>query len=204
MRACKRGSGNDGGTKYRLVKCNSRCGWRSKLSCEWRKTFVPGQCVPRPRKFSPYFLSSLVLNNVIQNWGSQPFQNNVAIEHWGRGRLGEYSIVWSTVLAPSGTTYATVYVAANNKIITASCDPGSFSLTAIPADATPTTGTLTGYSLKVDLGRGQTLHLTITIAEVVSNDAPVYVRWTGSMSGRVSGGKLITGGVATFEEFNLS
>jgi hypothetical protein len=113
-------------------------------------------------------------------------------------------MVWSIVVAPDSTTYATVYVAANNKIITASCDPGSFSLTPIPANGDPTKGTLTGYSLKVDLGGGKTLDFNVTIVEVVSNNPPVYMRWTGSIAGSVSGGKPITGGVATFEEFNLS
>lgn len=56
----------------------------------------------------------------------------------------------------------------------------------------------------MDLGGGNTLDFNVTIVEVVSNAAPVYMRWTGSIAGSVSGGKLITGGVATFEEFNLS
>ncbi|KAK9364411.1 hypothetical protein V1509DRAFT_66792 [Lipomyces kononenkoae] len=138
------------------------------------------------------------------NWGSQPFQNNVAQEHWGRGRLGEYSLVWSTVVAPDGTNYSTVYVAANDKIITASCDPKSFSITPIPVNGDPIKGTLTGYELKLDLGEGMTLDFNVTIIETVSNAAPVYMRWTGSIAGSVSGGKVITDGVATFEEFNLS
>ena len=68
----------------------------------------------------------------------------------------------------------------------------------------PTKGTLTGYALEVDLGRGKTLDFNVTIVEVVSNAAPVYMRWSGSIAGSVSGGELVTGGVATFEEFNLS
>jgi hypothetical protein len=95
-------------------------------------------------------------------------------------------------------------VAANDKIITASCDPNSFSITPIPVNGDPTKDTLTGYALEVDLGGGKTLDFNVTIVEVVSNAAPVYMRWTGSIAGSVSGGKLITEGVATFEEFNLS
>ncbi len=42
------------------------------------------------------------------------------------------------------------------------------------------------------------------IAEVFLNAAPVYMRWTGSMVGRLNGGDLIQDGTAAFEQFNLT
>lgn len=66
-----------------------------------------------------------------------------------------------------------------------------------------TTGTLTGFALQIDLGREKALNVTITIVQVVDNNAPLYTRWTGSLTGRVTGGEFITGGVAIFEEFDL-
>lgn len=95
-------------------------------------------------------------------------------------------------------------MAAKGKIITTSCDPNSFSINPIPVNGDPTKDTLTGYALEVDVGGGKTLDFNVTIVEVALNAAPVYMRWTGSISGSISGGKLITGGVAIFEEFNLS
>jgi hypothetical protein len=74
------------------------------------------------------------------------------LEHWGRGRLGEYSIVWSTVVAPDGTKYGSVYVATNGKIINASRDLESFSLTPVYSNGSATNSALTGYAMQVDLG----------------------------------------------------
>lgn len=138
------------------------------------------------------------------NWGSQPFQNNLVIEHWGHGRLGEYSIVWSNVIAPDGTDHRTVYVAAKNEIIFASCAPGSFDIQPTYTGGTATTGTQSGFALQVYLGEGKVLSLQATIAAVVSNAAPVHMRWTGSLVGHFTGGEVIHGGVSTFEQFNLT
>jgi hypothetical protein len=126
------------------------------------------------------------------------------VEHWGHGRLGAYSIVWSNVIAPDGTEYSTVYVAADDKIITASCGAESFDIQPTYANGTATTGTLSGFALRVDLGGAKVLSFQVTIAVVVTNAAPVYMRWTGSIVGSVSGGEVIHGGVATFEQFNLT
>ena len=63
-----------------------------------------------------------------QNWGSQPFQNNFAIEHWERGCVGNYSVLWAKVIALDGTEYRTAYVAVKDEISIASCASRSFDI----------------------------------------------------------------------------
>ena len=97
-----------------------------------------------------------------------------------------------------------MYVAAKNEIIFASCAPGSFDIQPTYTGGTATTGTQSGFALQVYLGEGKVLSLQATIAAVVSNAAPVYMRWTGSLVGHFTGGEVIYGGVSTFEQFNLT
>jgi hypothetical protein len=67
-----------------------------------------------------------------------------------------------------------------------------------------TTGTLTGYTLHVDLDSRNSLDFQVHIEHVAVNSAPVYMRWIGSLAGRLNGGEMISNGVALFEEFDLS
>lgn len=112
--------------------------------------------------------------------------------------------MWSRVTVPDGTEYATIYVSANQKILTASCNTTSFSLTPMYKNGNATTGTLTGYALEVNLVSGDALHVQVNIQQVAVDSAPVYRRWIGTMVGRLNGGNIIKDGVALFEEFDLS
>jgi hypothetical protein len=56
----------------------------------------------------------------------------------------------------------------------------------------------------VDLDHENSLDIQVKVEHVAFNSAPVYVRWIGSMSGRLNGGELMSNGAALFEEFNLS
>ena len=112
--------------------------------------------------------------------------------------------MWSTVTAPDGTDSATIYVAANEKILVASCDPKSFNMTSTYTNGDETTGTFTGYTFSVDLDSGDRLNFQVHVKQVAVNAAPVYMRWTGSLAGRLNGRDIIQNGVALFEEFDLS
>ncbi|KAH8775088.1 hypothetical protein BGZ57DRAFT_762719 [Hyaloscypha finlandica] len=140
------------------------------------------------------------------NWGAQPFQDAIIFEHWGRGRLGNYSIVWFTVSsAPDGRGYRAIYVAAHGHVLTASCSNKSFSLAPLYTNRTASSeGTLDGYALEVNLDSGDVLSIRVHIQQVAVDAAPLYVRRIGSMVGRLNGGEIIRDGVALFEEFDLS
>jgi hypothetical protein len=127
-------------------------------------------------------------------------------EHWGRGRLGNFSIVWSTVSsAPDGRGHRTIYVAAKGEILVASCSNKSFSLVSLYTNSTEASkGTFAGYALEVKLDSGDVLSVQVHIHQVAVDAAPYYMRWIGSMVGRLNGGEVIKDGVALFEEFDLS
>ena len=42
------------------------------------------------------------------------------------------------------------------------------------------------------------------VQQVAVDAAPLYMRWIGSVVGRLNGGEIIRDGVALFEEFDLS
>ncbi|KAE9363204.1 hypothetical protein N431DRAFT_498960 [Stipitochalara longipes BDJ] len=136
------------------------------------------------------------------NWGVEPVQEDVLYEHWGHGHLGDYSLVWFTITAPDSTNHSSIYVAAHDKIVTASCGPNAFSLT--PTYNHRNASEVTGYEMEVNLDSGDVLSVQIHIHEVALDGSPIYMRWIGSMQGRLNGGEEIRDGAALFEMFDLS
>ena len=57
-----------------------------------------------------------------QNWGDQPFVDNVESWLWGHGRLGPYSIVWFDLVHPNGTQYLSAYASQSGTIVSSQCD----------------------------------------------------------------------------------
>ena len=48
------------------------------------------------------------------------------------------------------------------------------------------------------------MSIRVHIQQVAVDAAPLYMRWIGSVVGRLNGGEEIRDGVALFEEFDLS
>ena len=114
--------------------------------------------------------------------------------------------MWSTITGTDGLICPTVYVAQNSRILTASCDDSSLTITSLYSNGNLQTGTLKGYLLHIKLGGGNYMDIQANIVSVRSDAyLPLYGSWTGSINGSVNGGAQITGGSrATFETFNLA
>ena len=143
-----------------------------------------------------------------QNWGDQPFFDNVASWYFGHGRLGEYSIVWFDFLGLDGIEHVSAYAATNGRIITASCKAGSAKVRPIGVNddypPTVTSGDPDGFAVVFDLEGGGMLNVNVTVINIIGEAATLYTRFAGSMIGSLNGGKLIEGGVALFEQFKLT
>lgn len=153
----------------------------------------------------PTYKQDLLTKNEKQNWSGQFFPSNVASWYWGHGRLGPYQIVWFSTLTPSsnveGSEYVSAYVSKNGKLITASCAPNSAKVrpdTAYPP--TQSTPQPTAFSLELDLGHEGILSVNVTTHLVLLNGPPSYIRWSGSMEGKVRGEELKSG-YALYEQF---
>jgi hypothetical protein len=59
-----------------------------------------------------------------------------------------------------------------------------------------------GFTVKLELKGGQILNVNVTNEQVILDGAPLYLRWTGSLVGRVDGGPAIKG-IAVLEEFKM-
>lgn len=109
-----------GPTEHWMVKRYPR------LPHQRRRILLPVRGVPRSCGSLP--CDPIFRLTFTQNWGSQPFQNNVAIEHWEHGRVRNYSVLWAKVIALDGTEYRTAYVAVKDEISIASCASRSFDI----------------------------------------------------------------------------
>jgi hypothetical protein len=116
--------------------------------------------------------------------------------------------VWFDFLSVNGTEYVSAYVSKAGKVIASSCTLGSITVRPSGGDATypPTvfTGNPGGFSITVN-DSGCKMTFNVTTDRIVLGDAGgVYTRWTGALTGKVSGGATMTGGQALFEQFKVS
>ena len=141
---------------------------------------------------------------ISQNWGVQPFAQNVGSWYWGHGRLGPYSIVWFDVLDPTGTEYVSAYAAQNGSIVSAQCG----GLKVRPAGANSTyppvqsSGDPEGFRIELDLGGVGVLEVNVTNVLVAVQGEDYYTRWLGRIEGGLNGTDSWEG-VSLHEEFRL-
>lgn len=133
-----------------------------------------------------------------QNWSDQPFDQNVGDWwYWGHGRLGEYSVVWFSYQSSDGLEHVSAYAAKDSHIVTTHCQLGSARVRPIGANPGD-------FTVSLDLGSEGILDMNVNATVVLEQLSTVYYRWAGSLEGRLNSGKLILGGVALFEKFNLA
>ncbi|KAJ7028106.1 hypothetical protein C8F04DRAFT_1291807 [Mycena alexandri] len=145
-----------------------------------------------------------------KNWSDVTFGTHIASWYWGRGRLGPYSLVWWDVLSRTGAETFSAYAAKDNKILAASCAPGSIKVRPIGQNSTYppvlSTGNPSGYRVELDLGPDGKLELDLTVLAPLIALNPEYARFVGNMSGSITCGKhteKLTG-MALFEQFKLT
>jgi len=115
--------------------------------------------------------------------------------YWGHGRLGSYSLVWFSYLArddPTDTPYVSSYVAKDGRVIVSACN--ALLLDVHPVGRAGTTGgryppqvgdVPEGFRLQFDLGTGVVLMVNISAGTVIAGDGEYYMRWTGTMTGKI-------------------
>ncbi|RDW86501.1 uncharacterized protein DSM5745_03143 [Aspergillus mulundensis] len=137
------------------------------------------------------------------NFGSEPFQNALAVSHWGHGTLGEYNIVWYDSLTPNGDEVVSAYVSKNGDILTTSCEPGAIEVRPYGDNSTyPPTSSLepaTGFRINATLPEGQ-LELEAQYIYIVLMDGRYYQRFTGNITGTLNGNDL-PDGTGLWEQF---
>ena len=114
--------------------------------------------------------------NLPQNWGDQPFVENVESWFWGHGRLGPYSIVWFDLIHPNGTQYLSAYVAQNGTIVSSQCD--GIQVQSMDPE---------GLHIDFDLGDKGVLGVNVTDIFVTLQGGDVYTRSLGRLEGGLHG-----------------
>ncbi|KAJ9262392.1 hypothetical protein DTO212C5_7947 [Paecilomyces variotii] len=145
-----------------------------------------------------------------QNWADAPFETLVGTWYWGHGRLGNYSLVWFSVITPSHEHYVNSYVSLNGRILCASNSSDQFSVRTMGPDARypPRKGdTPDGFSMEFDLGdaEGGRLSVNVTTKTVTAEVPTLYTRWIGSVEGKLSSqSEPFASGSAIHELFTLT
>ncbi|KAL2822699.1 hypothetical protein BDW59DRAFT_173782 [Aspergillus cavernicola] len=137
------------------------------------------------------------------NYGSRPFSESAASAYWGHGRLGEYAIVWLSVLTPTGSEHVSAYVTKNSEIIVAHCEGIKIRPYGDNSTYPPTrkTGAPTGFRIEITIPEGQLELAAEYIYIQVGFD--FYRRFTGTFTGTLNGEPL-PDGVALWEQFSLN
>lgn len=154
----------------------------------------------------------MVITNISvqQNWGDAPFTSVIGSWYWGHAHLGDYSLVWFSVLTPTGANPVSTYVSKDHKILTASCNAGSITVRPTgandeypPSAGNPPPGGYTISTVIEDEGR-KVLNASVDVSAVVASTGPtgLYYRMIGSIKGSIEHGPELTG-VALFEQFAL-
>ncbi|KAJ7076688.1 hypothetical protein B0H15DRAFT_941228 [Mycena belliarum] len=135
-----------------------------------------------------------------KNWSDQIFTTHVASWYWGHGRVGPYSIVWFDFLDRTGTEFVSAYASKDNKIIAATCAPGSIEVRPTGQNAT--------FPPVLNLGGLGRLEVNVTVLVPLIGLNPAYARSFGSISGSIvpveghASKPLI--GTALLEQFKLT
>ncbi|KAL1849531.1 hypothetical protein Plec18170_007439 [Paecilomyces lecythidis] len=145
-----------------------------------------------------------------QNWADAPFETLVGTWYWGHGRLGNYSLVWFSLITPSHEHYVNSYVSLDGKVLCASNSSNHFNVTTMGPDAQfpPRKGyTPKGFSMEFDLGdaEGGLLAVNVTTKTVITEVPTLYYRWIGSIEGKLSNqSEPLTSGPAVHDLFTLT
>ena len=120
----------------------------------------------------------------LQNWGDQPFIENVGRWLWGHGRLGPYSIVWFDLVHPNGTEYLSAYATQNGTIVSSRCD--GITVRSITNSEFFLSENLRGYHIGLDLGNQGVLGVNVTNIFVTLQAGDIYTRSLGRLEGQLN------------------
>ncbi|KJZ80054.1 hypothetical protein HIM_00768 [Hirsutella minnesotensis 3608] len=135
------------------------------------------------------------------NWGVVPLTQQVKFWYWGRGRLGEYSLVWTDSQTPDNTPYPNVYVSRHGEIIASQCSgiqvrPRGANSTYPP---TLSSGEPEGFTLSIDLGAAGALEIELS-RQTTLTLTPNYKRWIGQLKGGFRNSSTVMTGTAVYEQ----
>jgi hypothetical protein len=114
--------------------------------------------------------------------------------------------VWFDFLGVDGTEHVSIYASMDGEIITASCRDGSANARPGNGEYPPRANSTNpaGFYVELDLGLGGILSVNVSVETILAEGEKLYTRWAGGMAGSLNGGKVIEGGIAMFEQFNLA
>ncbi|KAJ3551129.1 hypothetical protein NM688_g4909 [Phlebia brevispora] len=137
-----------------------------------------------------------------KNWGCKPTNVTVKSWYWGHARVGPYSIVWFTVIAPDGSEYVSNYAAKGGEVVTASC--GGLTVRPTGANATypptPTSPAPEGFHIEQDIEGEGTLVVDVQNIRLITYVPDTAYRWFGNVTGGFGNGTQWTG-AALYEAF---
>lgn len=139
---------------------------------------------------------------IIQNWGCKPVNVTMKSWYWGHARVGPYSVVWFTVVAPDGSEYLSSYASSYGKVITSQC--GGITVRPTGTNATypptPESAPPTGFRVEQEIDGKGTLVLEATNERIITLVENTAYRWIGSVSAGF-GNETQWQGVGLYEQF---
>ncbi|KAH8585308.1 hypothetical protein B0O99DRAFT_696652 [Bisporella sp. PMI_857] len=129
-------------------------------------------------------------------WGVITAIGGVNQWYWGRGKAGNYSVVWYYVLFPDGTTVTSAYILKDSKVVYAGCDDKIVVRPYGEGITYPISGSfdgLEGYTINIDAGSIGKFAFTSQRVHAVGGTTDMYHRWIGNLTGGIIGGTNATG-----------
>ncbi|KIY73949.1 hypothetical protein CYLTODRAFT_485083 [Cylindrobasidium torrendii FP15055 ss-10] len=135
-----------------------------------------------------------------KNWSDEPFDANVDVWLWGRGSLGDYTVVWFDAIDTQGNEHASAYVALNGQIVGQSCETTTVKVRGTGVAWPPTGEEPEAFHVDIDLGAAGVFSIDAKTETVIGGaGGSSYTRWSGSLSGSVNGSGNLTG-VGIFDQ----
>ncbi|KAJ3542311.1 hypothetical protein NM208_g176 [Fusarium decemcellulare] len=124
-----------------------------------------------------------------KNWGTQFFPSGFNTWYWGHARVGAYSIVWFSVIAPDSSTgdRFSGYVSKDGQILHAACGPDSVQVRPIgtPYPRGNDTNWASGFLIEMNLGAYGYLNVTAFNDALLVDGGPIAKRYMGRVVGTI-------------------
>jgi hypothetical protein len=132
---------------------------------------------------------------IIQNFGPHNFIFNLDQWYWGRGRVGDMSVVWFEHVDKAGKSSSNAYIAQRNRILHSVCSGvtvrpfGKGVEFPIPAGSD---AVVDGFTITVDVGAAGRYEFNATATKKIDG-GPGLARWIGNLEGGLVGGQTASG-----------
>ncbi|WWC57733.1 uncharacterized protein I303_100267 [Kwoniella dejecticola CBS 10117] len=135
-----------------------------------------------------------------KNWGPVPYPPHLNYWYWGHGRAGDYSLVWSRVVAKDNTTISGAWLARDGQVLRSTCvhdesihvEPFGNNVT-IPPNRPNDTENIDGFDITINIGEEGLYQFRFDSNRWTNGNDGNYARWIGNFTGGKVGEEASSG-----------